>query len=51
MDVGAALAATVGAVAAFGVVAYLLDRRDLRAIALQVVARSRYVRTGRHAAR
>jgi putative peptidoglycan lipid II flippase len=51
MDVVAALLAAAAAVAAFGVVAYLLDRSDLRAIALQIIARSRYVRAGRHAAR
>jgi putative peptidoglycan lipid II flippase len=51
LDVAAALLATSAAVVAFGVVAYLLDPGDLRTIAAQVAARSRYVRTGRHAAR
>jgi putative peptidoglycan lipid II flippase len=51
VDVVAALLATAAAVAAFGVVAYLLDRGDLRSIALQVIARSRHVRAGRRAAR
>jgi putative peptidoglycan lipid II flippase len=51
MDVVAALLATGCAVAAFGAVAYLLDRGDLRAITRQVVARSRSVRAGRHRAR
>jgi putative peptidoglycan lipid II flippase len=50
MDVVAALLATSCAVAAFGAVAYLVDPGDLRAITRQVVARSRLVRSGRHAA-
>jgi putative peptidoglycan lipid II flippase len=38
-DVIAAIAAALGAVAAYGIVAFLLDRGDLRAIAVQVMAR------------
>jgi putative peptidoglycan lipid II flippase len=44
MDVVAALAAAVCSLIAFGVVAFLLDRGDLRAIARQVAARGRHAR-------
>lgn len=49
MDVVAAVAAAVCSLIAFGVVAFLLDRGDLRSIARQVAARGR--RAGRHTIR
>jgi putative peptidoglycan lipid II flippase len=39
MDVVSAIVATLGAIAAYGIVAFLLDRGDLRAITVQVIAR------------
>ena len=39
MDVVSAIVATLGTIAAYGIVAYLLDRGDLRAIAAQVARR------------
>lgn len=39
MDVVSAIVATLGAIAAYGIVAFLLDRGDLRAITAQVIAR------------
>jgi putative peptidoglycan lipid II flippase len=39
MDVVSALVATLGAIAAYGIVAFLLDRGDLRAITVQAIAR------------
>jgi hypothetical protein len=39
MDVVSAIVATLGAIAAYGIVAFLLDRGDLRAITVQAIAR------------
>jgi hypothetical protein len=39
MDVGSAIVAALGTIVAYGIVAYLLDRGDLRAIVAQAAAR------------
>jgi putative peptidoglycan lipid II flippase len=52
LDVVAAVVATICAVLAFGIVAFVLDRGDLRAIARQVTTRlARLGSNGRHAAK